>query len=79
MVFSNKDEVKLAFESKIISLNTMVKVRFDGKINDTTVGRIVFNEFLPEDSPFINTTVNTGIMKGIVADLYRKKGCQITV
>ncbi len=79
MVFSNKDEAKLAFESKIISLNTMIKVRFDGKINDTTVGRIVFNELLSEDTPFINTTVNTGILKGIVADLYRNKGCQITV
>ncbi len=77
--FSNKDEAMLAFESGFISLNTKINVRLDGTIYNTTIGRIIFNEILPEWSAFVNTTVNTGILKKIVGELFRNHGCQITV
>ncbi len=77
--FSNVDEARLAFEKDVISLNTKIKVRINKTLYDTTIGRIIFNEILPEDQPFINLTINTSIMKKIVADMYRIKGCQTTV
>ncbi|MFC1650367.1 DNA-directed RNA polymerase subunit beta' [Candidatus Latescibacterota bacterium] len=78
-VFSNKEEVMLANESGAISINTKIKVRLDGEIYDTTFGRIKFNDILPEDMPFTNVTVNTGILKKIVGELFRDYGCQPTV
>ncbi len=78
-IFSNMDEAKLAFERDIISLNTMVKIRINGNILNTTVGRIIFNDILPEETEFINATINTGILKDIVAKIYRKKDAQTTV
>jgi len=78
-IFANRVEAKLAYEQGLISLNTMVKVRINGKIYDTNVGRILFNDIMPEGSPFANVTMNTKILKEIVAEIYRNKGCQITV
>ncbi len=78
-IFANKKEAQLVYEQGIISLNSKVKVRIDGKIYDTTVGRILFNDIMPEGSAFINVTVNTKILKDTVAEIYRDKGCQPTV
>ena len=78
-IFADCDEAKIAFECGAISHNTLVKIRIDGKLFDTTVGRILFNDILPEDFDFVNTTINTGILKKIVAQMYSKKGSQPTV
>jgi DNA-directed RNA polymerase subunit beta' len=78
-IFSNADEAKLAYEKRVISLNTTIKVRIGGAIMETTVGRIVFNEIMPEGWAFVNSTVNTSLLKKIVSELYRKLGNQHTV
>jgi DNA-directed RNA polymerase subunit beta' len=46
---------------------------------ETTVGRIVFNEILPEGTPFVNRNVDASTMKKIVAESYRKNGRLVTV
>ena len=60
--FSSPDEVILAFEDKIISLHTKIRLRrritVDGetrsKIIETTPGRMIFNEAIPQDLGFID-------------------------
>ena len=60
--FSSPDEVILAFEDKLISLHTRVKLRrkftTDGvvrtKIIETTPGRMIFNEAIPQDLGFVD-------------------------
>ena len=61
-VFANEDEVMLALEHKIISLHSPIKIR--RKINmrnrdvvkliETTAGRIIFNQIIPQDLGFVN-------------------------
>ena len=41
----------------------------DGEFIPTTPGRVLFNEALPEDFPFVNTAVKKGDMGDIVGDL----------
>ena len=77
--FANPDEAKLAFERNLISLNTKINVRIRGTGYDTTVGRIIFNGIMPEGSPFINSTIDTGMLKKIVSDMYRKLSSAVTV
>jgi len=79
MIFSNSDEAKLAYEKGIITLNTRIRCRIDGKIYETSVGRIIFNEILPPGMSFLNKTVDTGLMKRIVANSFLKNGRQTTV
>ena len=78
-IFSNAEEVKLMFERKSISLNTKIKVRLKGKIFETTVGRIIFNEVMPEGSQFINRAIDAGMLKKVIGDSYRKYGRAETV
>ncbi|MDR3121128.1 MAG: DNA-directed RNA polymerase subunit beta', partial [Clostridiales bacterium] len=61
-VFSSPDEVILAYENKMISLHTKIRLRrrktVDGvtraKIIDTTAGRMFFNDAIPQDLGYID-------------------------
>ncbi len=78
-MFSNPGEAKLACDLAQITLNTKIRVRMNGKILETTVGRIVFSEILPPGTSYVNRNVDAATMKKIVADSYRRNGRQITV
>ena len=60
--FSSPDEVVLAFEDKLVSLHTKIKLRrkitVDGvvktKIIDTTPGRMIFNDAIPQDLGYVD-------------------------
>ena len=61
-VFSDFDEAILAYQNKAVGLHAPIKVRtsktIDGKeitgIIDATVGRIIFNENIPQDLGFVD-------------------------
>ncbi|NQT23537.1 MAG: DNA-directed RNA polymerase subunit beta', partial [Candidatus Omnitrophica bacterium] len=53
-IFSDKDEVNVAFMDDEIDLHAKIKVRIGNEIIETTVGRVRFNELLPEGVPFVN-------------------------
>ncbi|PKQ27943.1 MAG: DNA-directed RNA polymerase subunit beta' [Candidatus Anoxymicrobium japonicum] len=56
-VFSNPDEAILAHEFGRVGLQARVKVRMDGEIRETSVGRIIFNRQLPEGFSYQNRIV----------------------
>src|SRR5690606_4020600 len=55
---SSADEVLMAYESRVVGLHEPIKVRVrtgEGvQVIETTPGRIIFNESLPEELRFIN-------------------------
>ena len=73
-VFSSPEEVNLAYERKIIDLNTIVKVKIQDTFYKTTFGRIIFNEALPDEEPFFNRTFASKELSKLIYDLYRKYG-----
>ena len=64
MAFSNPDEALMAYQAGEVTLHSPVKVRvtktIDGvekhKTIETTVGRIIFNEPVPQDLGFVDRT-----------------------
>ena len=48
--------------------------QFGGKIFETTIGRLLFNDVFPEDYPYINTEINRKKMSQIVNDLIDRYG-----
>lgn len=62
--FKDKDEANLAYENKEIKLHEIIKVRvqkeIDGKVFkgsiETTIGRIIFNEEIPQDLGYVDRT-----------------------
>ncbi|WP_456698030.1 DNA-directed RNA polymerase subunit beta' [Aeromicrobium sp. P5_D10] len=67
--FSSVSEAMMAFEQKSISLQSHVKIRIGGKTLETTLGRAIFNEALPDDYPFVNHQVGKNQLGVIVNDL----------
>ena len=41
---------------------------FDGKLFETTVGRLLFNTVLPNDYPFVNEAITKKVLSAIMAD-----------
>ena len=72
--FANSTEAVSAFEAGRIALHQPVKVRIDGEVIDTTVGRLIFNEVLPEEIGFINRTIDKSDIKKITSDVHRLLG-----
>ncbi len=60
-------EAKLAYQLGLLNLRQVMKSFIDGEVIETTVGRIIFNDFLPEEFSYVNETINaTGIAKIIM-------------
>jgi len=51
----------------VVDIQAKIKVRMNGKYVDTTVGRIVFSEIVPEEIPF--ATINKPMTKKALADI----------
>jgi DNA-directed RNA polymerase subunit beta' len=94
MVFANLAEVHRAYETRTVDLHAKVKVRIreteiapDGtrtpksSVVDTTVGRALLAEILPEGLPFalINTVLTKKATSGLINACYRKLGLKQTV
>lgn len=77
-IFSSPDEAILASDFGEISVRAFVKIlapstpkykEYGGKIFESTVGRILFNEILPAEYPFINKEIERKGMQGIIDDM----------
>nr|WP_330400990.1 DNA-directed RNA polymerase subunit beta' [Sporanaerobium hydrogeniformans] len=79
--FRNTNEAILAYETKNISLHARINVRrtviVNGEeitgITQTTVGRIIFNEIIPQDLGFVDRTVEDNKLKFEIDFLVGKK------
>lgn len=68
-------EALMAYRTGNADLHAKVKVRRpDGTILDTTVGRIIFNEVIPEELGYINEVAGKKVLGNIVAKAYRELG-----
>ncbi|MDP2734873.1 MAG: DNA-directed RNA polymerase subunit beta', partial [bacterium] len=67
--FGSSEEALLALEAGVIQLQEPMKIIMGKNLVETTVGRIIFNESLPEDYPFFNDQVTSKKMERMVGDL----------
>ncbi|PLX40581.1 MAG: DNA-directed RNA polymerase subunit beta' [Deltaproteobacteria bacterium] len=81
MTFASPRECRIAFDQDIVEMHAKVKVRVDGELYDTTPGRIMLWEIIPDQVGF--ATVNRVIKKGDLAKLmgtvFREAGDKATV
>ena len=80
-IFSSMDEALLAYDEGVVHLQAKVKVRHDGELIDTTIGRIVFYQVVPKEIPFstVNTVMNKKKLQQLVADSVKKVGLVRTI
>ena len=77
--FANVFEVEMAYDKGEIALQTPIRVFVKGEIRNTTLGRVLFNELLPEDYPFDNNPQTKKQINKILADMFAHYGAEMTV
>ncbi|WP_027718939.1 DNA-directed RNA polymerase subunit beta' [Desulfovirgula thermocuniculi] len=78
--FRDYDEAIMAYQNGAVSLHARIKVRKpDGEIIETTVGRIIFNEVVPDELGFLNEVMDKKRLVQLVDDCFRKLGYSATV
>jgi DNA-directed RNA polymerase subunit beta' len=82
MTFYSPEEVNIAFNEGRVDLHTIIKVRtkdLEGekivdKIIETTVGRVVFNEAVPEEVGFLNELLTKKSLREIIGRVLKRTG-----
>lgn len=78
-VFADTEEVITAYQDDEVAIHAKIKVRIADKIVQTTAGRVLFNDLLPEGITFVNEVMDKSKISKIITDSYNLKGHQATV
>src|SRR6056300_1196689 len=81
MIFYSPEEVEIALNEGAVDLHALIKIKGrvekeDGTMAmefiDTTVGRVLFNQAVPEKVAFINEILTKKALRGIIANVLKK-------
>ncbi len=76
--FSSVYEAEMAYDDGKIELQTPIRIRAKGDVRNTTLGRVFFNEILPEDFPYDNNVQSKKQLKKVLARIFDKYGAETT-
>jgi len=85
MYFESPEAAIQALDFGVVGFRANIKVlpneeakyaQYEGKIFETSVGRLLFNNVLPVDYSFINTEIDRKKMSGLIDDLIEKYGIE---
>ncbi|MFV0592904.1 MAG: DNA-directed RNA polymerase subunit beta' [Draconibacterium sp.] len=88
MTFYSAEEVMIAYNEKSIDLHAIIKVKVEDvdengeifkHIIETTVGRVIFNEFVPREAGYVNQLLTKKSLRTIITDVFTKSGNAVTV
>lgn len=83
LTFYSSEEVIIAYNEKKIDLHAFIKVKahvkesdgqFVNKVIDTTVGRVLFNQHVPEEVGYINELLTKKSLRDIIGDVVKNTG-----
>jgi len=83
--FSNVTEAKMAYKLRRIGLKERIKVRFSdlskfeegqGSLVETSIGRVFFNEILPNELPYYNQTITKKDLGNIIQKMMEILGTE---
>jgi len=82
--FNSFEEAILAYNLGVISIQAKIKLREnawcedgdtnEGKLFETSVGRIIFNKILPKELMFVNKVMDSSALKALMAEAVIKVG-----
>ena len=73
------DGVKLAYELGQLGIHDPVRLRRDGELIETTVGRVMFNRVLPEGFEYLNEPMDKRTLRELVGLVLERHGPEATV
>ncbi len=88
MAFYSPEEVIIAYNEGRVDLHAWIKVKVDvlakeggvkKQLLETTVGRVMFNQFVPKESGFVNALLTKKSLREIIGDILKNAGIPKTV
>ena len=81
--YNDFNEARMAYENGVVDLRAPVLIKQSNNGSGvtwfkTTVGRIIFNEVLPEGISFRNQIMDKNLLKDLTAECYRTQGNKVT-
>ena len=76
--YSSVYEAEMAYDAGILKLQSPIRVFFRGEIRITTLGRVFFNEILPEDFAFDNSVQSKKQLKRVLAKIFNDYDAETT-
>ncbi len=80
-LFSSPVEVRIAYDAGVVDEHAGIKVRMNGAVVETTTGRILINEILPEGIAFdmVNKVMTKKEVGKLIEFCYKRLGRKATV
>jgi DNA-directed RNA polymerase subunit beta' len=74
--FEDLNAAVIAYEHRQIGLQQWIRVRWQGELIRTTVGRVIFNDAFPVSwgEKFRNHTIDKSALKKLITECYRRHG-----
>ena len=75
-IFYSAEEVRIAYDAEEVEEQAHIKVRVQGEIVESTVGRVLLSEILPQNIPFsfVNRLMTKKEMTKLIDSVYRQAG-----
>ncbi len=77
--FKDYDEAMLAYQCGELDVRAQMHIRLDGKIIETCLGRVIFNQILPKKLQFVNKTLDKKSLTKLISECLDKYGKERTV
>ncbi|MGQ9863933.1 MAG: DNA-directed RNA polymerase subunit beta' [Bacteroidia bacterium] len=71
MIFGSPREAIYAYEAGKIALHARIQVRLGKEKITTTVGRLIFNQILPEGMPYVNQLLTKSAIRDVIMEVFR--------
>ena len=80
-IFSSPEEVRMAFDAGEVALHAKIKLRWEGELYETTVGRVLVSEVLPKPLDFrnVNKVLDKKALSKLIDQCYRAARNKATV
>jgi len=77
-IFGSGEEALIAYDNKVVELHSKVKIKIDGQLLETTIGRVIFNQIVPKELGYINELLMKKSFSGFIYRMFIKLGNVIT-
>jgi DNA-directed RNA polymerase subunit beta' len=77
-IFASSRDAELAYDMGKLQLQSPIRIRAKGAVRTTTLGRVFFNEILPEDFPYNDNIQTKKELKRVLAQIFDKYGAEET-
>jgi len=76
--YSSVYEAEMAYDFGYLELQSPIRLNFRGEIRETTLGRVFFNDILPENFPYDNSVQTKKQLKRVLAKVFNDYGAEAT-